>query len=205
MYDVQATGAVVTCVVCSPRKTDSGSPFTHWGQNNCPASADFVYTGFAVCTNLCFPLTANVRYNVLMPYLRPIGMYTRKPSLSCAVCLTRKSRSALMVPDQCPENWMPEYTGILMGIYTTGQEICVAQPAKEVPNILATNIILKLFILIKRSNDAAQITACSVCSPPPKSVVFTRWGKTSCPKGSVTKYSGVVLALRLGFYCERED
>ena len=225
VQDRKVTGEEFTCVVCSPTKAQVGSPFTHWGHSKCPASADFVYAGVSAIkfsSIFCLPLTAvveatvtgNLGYNLI----RAAGLYLNdipKASLSCAVCLTRKSRSVLMIPDKCPKNWTPEYTGILCsGLFD--ERICVAQPAEELPNIPVTSNIRKNYIHITLlynplDNGAVnfrynrgEIPSCSVCSAQPESVVFTRWGKTSCPKGSVTKYSGFVLGHE-GYICKRED
>ena len=135
----------MTCVVCSPDSGVSGSIYTRWGRNDCPATSKLVYKGRAAAeyhdrygsgaNPLC--VTETPRFDYVKPGRQDngarlwgvryatssygISSFRSKHdyAVPCVVCMTTDRETNILHPgrNDCPSGWQIEYTGYLMGSY----------------------------------------------------------------------------------------
>ena len=213
----------MTCAVCSSPQTARGAPYTHWGQQNCPANADFVYSGKMVKSHSrlpCFPLTgarpgeSNIFTGNQIVSVNFASSASQKfPNIPCTVCLHRENRSSFTFLDQCPAYWSQVYSGSLLTIGRVRE--CVDESSFDkwtsswTPNEYAKRTSL-IMVDTTTSSSADNLRetrlSCSVCTPNSTSVAFTRWGRTSCPKGTLTKFTGLMISTSSGnsFTCKKD-
>lgn len=134
----------LSCVVCTPTGTDSGSVYTRWGRTTCPLGTQIVYSGQAAgprysnsgsgANSLCLTMDpvygdhndqnqngaflGGVRYSTSgYGIARFISVHNHR--VPCAVCFTPKKMSNFMQPGNvnCPSGFHREYAGLLFAAY----------------------------------------------------------------------------------------
>lgn len=121
--------------------------------------------------------------------------------IPCAVCEAKRG-DVFMVPGTttCPKSFRDEYNGYLVtvrnGNYYRGEYVCLDRKAQigaqRGSGSLWVPTEFKCGSLPCPPYTASRKVTCVVCSPPGSrtGVVFTRWGKRSCPSSSTEVYSG---------------
>ncbi|XP_071123906.1 short-chain collagen C4-like [Mytilus edulis] len=143
----------------------SSESYVRWGRTSCPGGASLVYDGCAAGnafnkrgsgTNfLCLPRNPefkkyrsgmdtysgrifSVEYEIIKD--KPYSKKFHNQDMPCAVCLTRKRSTVLMVPGKinCHRGWHKEISGYLMSEISTNQwsqseYICVDESLESLP------------------------------------------------------------------------
>ena len=135
-----------------------GSVYTRWGNSDCPATAELVYSGIAAghwyrysgggANYLCLPEEPQYYDEVragVQAYSRLYGAEYEQPlggsddhNPPCAVCFVSRS-SSLMIPAKhtCPSHWTQEYNGYLMSerdSYSSSMYVCVDKELESLPD-----------------------------------------------------------------------
>ncbi|XP_052077812.1 short-chain collagen C4-like [Mytilus californianus] len=161
LFTVVSVFSVLTAICpCASSET-----YVRWGRTSCPGGASLVYDGYAAGnafnkrgsgTNfLCLPRNPEfkkytsgmdlysgrifgVEYEISKD--KPYPRRFHNQDMPCAVCLTRKRSTVLMVPGKinCHSGWHKEFSGYLMSEYTTNQwsqseYICVDESLESLP------------------------------------------------------------------------
>ena len=148
--------------MCSHCFMHTGTLYTRWGHDSCPATASLIYKGSMAgshhrhggssSNHLCLPfnpqyvpgLNANSgaylcgsEYRVASQ-LNVGNREVHNRNIPCAVCQVQTRSTALMVPahSTCPYGWTREYHGFVLGAhytYTKREHICVDREMKTLP------------------------------------------------------------------------
>ena len=140
----------------------TGTAYTRWGHNSCPASATLIYKGSMAgaffdhkgsgANHLCLPFDPEY-----VPDIGNAGGSTvfgseyasvnqinsgkqniQDRNIPCAVCGVQMRSTAIMIParNTCPPGWSREYYGFLMGALNTHTKrnfICLDREMKTLP------------------------------------------------------------------------
>ena len=146
------------------------------------------------------------RYGERYRYIPNSNSVSTENAIPCSVCLSENKVNSVMMPDRsdCPGDLHQEYTGVLAG--TTSINCFDKDPVYQLKTVATSNSFVAVIhtdyhhpfsYSAKFGTEFSNmriISPCVLCTSSPKQpkAVFTRFGRTSCPSGIPTLYTGYV-------------
>ena len=163
MFAWQSTLLSLGQIIFSSIVSHTGTAYTRWGHDSCPAPATLIYKGSMAGS--FFSHTGSGANHLCLPfdpqYVADVGnaggtsrvfgseydgvnqinsgkQNIQDRNIPCAVCRVQMRSTGIMIParNTCPPGWSREYYGFLMGAHhthTKGNYICMDQEMKTLP------------------------------------------------------------------------
>ncbi|XP_065843134.1 uncharacterized protein [Oscarella lobularis] len=215
------------CTVCSTPKNVTGAVYTQWGRQECTKGQNLVYSGLLVSgghpgwfeKHQCLPSTLSKPIKP-GPYHTIVLVFARyrdgNKAIPCSVCLSENKVSSVMIPErsECPGDLHQEYRGVLAG--DADMNCFDKDPLYHLKTVTlsSTSVAVISTDYLQPSSFSAKFrtssqtsalinSPCVLCtfSQKQSKAVFTRFGRTSCPSGIPTLYTGFVAGRNYKLFC----